>query len=1718
MNPLNFGGGAERGNSRGAVSAFRHGPATLDRPVPSPRVAPPLPPPPPRPPRPSLTQILVEVWGHCRHELTRRGLPNRKHLSSVGATVLVLAGGHWAFPSTCAAFHMAAGRADDNQGDEQAAIGEYTQVIALQPRTAEGYVRRARAYYTAFQYGQAIADETQVQRLTDDPQVRADSLMWRGYDYDLSGDHAWGITDFTASLAINARVPDTHVQTADASDKTPDAHKGRLWAYWRSKQYGLAARDCDALIAADGSYAGSYLIRGRLRCSMGDMVGARADFEAAYGRAPRLLPAYLNLEDMLEKQGQPRQALDVARAALRANPSSAVALGTFRNPLLHYRALRSRGVEVVDADPQAVFQALVHDGKHLPFRAKPDPVAAPSPTQPRLGLTVESDEGGLSLAETLADELPAVPAGSLDTDSTAQGRTRARIILQTASSPTDLQKRLLNTYYTSKSFIEEQGINTLFLVLGMLTWYEADSSQEARRSPLVLVPVDIDRGDASAPFHLSFRDEEIGENLSLATLLRQDFGITLPELPDAHDLDVTAYCAQVGTAVRAQARWAVDASAVSLGFFSFSKFLMFKDLDEKSWPESQKPSEHALMQALLGGGFREEEPRYSAQDQLDQSVTPADTYTVVDADSSQALAVLDVNQGRNLVIQGPPGTGKSQTITNIIAEAVGRGRRVLFVSEKQAALEVVKGRLDRLELGNACLELHCNKSNKKVVLGELKRTMDMDRPVLGSVEDNLNLLVGTRERLNRYCEAVNAPVGRSGLTLHDVLGEWLLFQNTFSGVELPRLDLGDTTAWTSLDFRRRDALVAELQAHLAAMGTPQAHPFWGSGRATFLPSDAGDLRRLSSTALGGVQGLSQAARALAASLGLPAPTTIQDADVLAQAVLRACAAPEHDGMRFSAGEWLSRRADLERLLGLGERVAALRAQYDAVLLPEAWDADVLNARAALLDYGPKWWRFLSGDWRAARKRLASLCRQVPPARADQQVTLLDAILELRQARKEFDKRQALGATLFGAQWEGERSRWEVLRRLLDWIAELQQQVGGGRLPKAFLDFLTGSSDLTDLEPQAGAVTSQGQAVKEDLAKVVQFVELREALRFGTQGGLAAQPLPSLEAVLSQWAASPHLLQQMVQFNGIAQQCRAEGLESVAALAASQPDPTQIVPAFRRTWYLNLMRKGLMDNPHLASFNSASHEKAIEQFRALDTRLLGHNRARLAQRHWDDLPSGRGDGQVRVLTREFEKKARHMPLRKLLSEAGRAVQAIKPVFMMSPLSVAAYLVPGDLEFDLVVFDEASQVKPVDAFGALLRGRQAVVVGDSKQLPPTNFFDALTGADGDDDEELNVTQDLESVLGMFVAQESPQRMLRWHYRSRHESLIAVSNQEFYDNGLVIFPSPDAAREHLGLRYRHLPETVYDRGRSGTNPKEAAAVADAVMAHAQSQVVKPPSERLTLGVAAFSVAQMQTILDQLEVRRRQTPASEPFFNTSAVEPFFVKNLENVQGDERDIIYISLGYGRDASGKVSMNFGPLNGRGGERRLNVLITRAPALRGVHQPDPRRHRLEQHPVPGRQGPEALPGLCALGPARPVGPVGARARLAVRAGGDEAAPVPGTPGRAAGGLRGLLYRHGRGGPRPPRPLHPGRGVRRGDLPQCAVGAGPRPPAGAGAARPGLEAAPHLEHRLHPPPRRRDAPPARGHRAGAACPSPDGRPRPPRAVGPRTKRYTENRRRA
>jgi very-short-patch-repair endonuclease len=303
--------------------------------------------------------------------------------------------------------------------------------------------------------------------------------------------------------------------------------------------------------------------------------------------------------------------------------------------------------------------------------------------------------------------------------------------------------------------------------------------------------------------------------------------------------------------------------------------------------------------------------------------------------------------------------------------------------------------------------------------------------------------------------------------------------------------------------------------------------------------------------------------------------------------------------------------------------------------------------------------------------------------------------------------------------------------------------------------------------------------------------------------------------------------------------------------------------------------------------------------------------------------------------EVNKQRNHKPIRKLLREAGAVIQNLKPVFMMSPLSVAQYLEPGAIEFDLLVIDEASQVQPVDALGAVARARQIVVVGDDKQLPPTMFFSKITSNnDPSKEDELEEegqvkAKELESILSLCKARGMHSTLLQWHYRSRHESLIAVSNQRYYENKLFIVPSPWKENAGLGLKWRPV-NGVYDRSNTRSNPTEAKEVALAVLDHARRSPEK------TLGVAAFSMTQQRAIQDEVEVLRRTHPTDmEPFFAKHPYEPFFVKNLENVQGDERDVIFLSVGYGKDTEGRMFQNFGPLNKAGGERRLNVLISRA---------------------------------------------------------------------------------------------------------------------------------------------------------------------------------------
>ena len=1176
-----------------------------------------------------------------------------------------------------------------------------------------------------------------------------------------------------------------------------------------------------------------------------------------------------------------------------------------RNTLINYRPLKSRGIEIIDELPQEIFRILVQEGRKMSFLSMPEEMAE----------RAEGQEGFVELFTQPEEDESDVSARHLDNK------------LQTPYTSAKLQRRLLNTYYAARTFIEEQGVNVLYIALGMLEWYESPSSDVKRRAPLILIPAELSRTSVQAMFRVRYTEDDIGDNLSLIAKLRSEFDIALPLISSLEEFDVSSYFDDIEETISNYSRWTVDRGVAALGFFSFGKFLMYNDLDVTQWPEEVSPSKHRVIQALLDEGFETPDARLDKDAHLDSHLNPEEVYHVMDADGSQTLAMLDVKQGHNLVIQGPPGTGKSQTITNLIAEAIGQRKTVLFVSEKMAALEVVKRRLDNIHMGDACLKLHSHNTRKNSVLKELERTLRLGEPKLEEFEQDLSVLLNTRKHLNAYCEAVNTTIGESGVSPYHAYGRLVRLQQLWDSTEPPIVDTASMRMWTAEAFKRREEIAERLQALLAKMGTPSNHPFWGSRRKVFLPTEKPQILRAVQEALEAIKHLREAAASLSDQLGLKQPADRTDADVICRAARRAMESPNLKGIQLDTRTWRERKDDLFTLLQAGSRFEKLHEVYDSLLIPEAWDQNVLELRQHLVNYGEKWWRFLVGDFRRAKNKLAGLCQHPLPKAASERTAIADAIIEAHRLKADIAKRASFGKELFGAQWQEEESDWDVLQQITQWMQELYANIEIGEIPKGILAFLSGDTDPNALEPAVSKVEGYLAEQAKKIQNIIDCLEFDSNIRFGEDSLLLLQSFEIQAEILQTCSEQIDRLQEIVAYNHQTVAMIQEQLSPILNLAANWPYAYKhLTDALRFNWFNGLVERAMQERPVLAQFDGATHEQVLTKFRQLDGLSLKYNRARLALAHWKALPRQGIAGQMGVLRREFEKKRRHLPIRQLMQQAGHAIQAIKPVFMMSPMSIATYLPPSSVTFELVIFDEASQVKPVDAFGAILRGRQTVVVGDSKQLPPTSFFDSLIEAEEEADTS---TADMESILGLFNAKGASERMLCWHYRSRHESLITVSNQEFYNNRLVIFPSPDADRIELGVVYHNLPHTYYDRGGSRDNKGEAQAVAKSVMDHARNH------PDWTLGVATFSKAQMEAVQNQLELLRRQDPTCEEFFNGHQEEPFFVKNLENVQGDERDVIYISIGYGRDANGYLTMNFGPLNQDGGERRLNVLITRA---------------------------------------------------------------------------------------------------------------------------------------------------------------------------------------
>ncbi|MEA2917098.1 MAG: hypothetical protein QOJ15_9179 [Bradyrhizobium sp.] len=1180
-----------------------------------------------------------------------------------------------------------------------------------------------------------------------------------------------------------------------------------------------------------------------------------------------------------------------------------------RNRLLNtpLRTRNNRAIEIVDEKADEIFQLLTSN-KAFTFLS---------------GVQLsEVDRAALDPDDDVTGGIPQPDDDAVDERGIALRHSDTR--LQTRLTSEGLQKRLFDIWYDAQTLEQEQGVNILYLAIGLLRWFDNDTSEIARHAPLVLLPVKLERSSAADKFKMRWREEPPSPNLTLQAKMKSEFALAIEDFKDEDEVDLASYCARVAETVSKQKRWEVLPDSMVLGFFSFSKFLMYRDLDPDTWPKEAGIDTREMIGALLRDGFPETSPLFADGAAIDDVIRPIELHHVVDADSSQTVAIAEAAAGRSLVVKGPPGTGKSQTITNIIAAAVARGKKVLFVAEKMAALDVVHRRLRQVGLGPLTLELHSNKVNKRSVLEELKRTRDGQLRPARSDLSVIEKLGEASNSLNAFAKRLHRPLEPSGLSPQAVLGLLARAQQSSASVGF---GLNGAEGWDCAAVEARRLVMNDVAERLRVLGAVPQH-IWRGVRCEALDPVEREALGGRIAALANIQRQAEGhARVASDVLAAPTPRTVADLHK-SLAFLELTPLPAGlDRLALTSPIWTDRKLDdIRRLLEAGRKHVKTWAAAETEFNETGRRADYAAIRTAVVTKGSSLLRFLNGNYRAQIALLRSYVVAPLPQGQASRIALVDRMVAAQTAKAAFHAAQ-LDGTAFGSTWEMERSDWDQLDDILAWRAQ------HAILPAEVWSQLAKATEISAIEAAREGLGDALRKFETRFAALVKELDLDLKRAFGGTE-LPALTLDVVSGRLAAWNGDLEGLSRFITFASRARTLADLGLAPlVDAVHDGVLEPSTLAPAFSRA-YAEVLRIALFNAwPELRSFDGDQHNNVVALFCQLDKARIGLAQEQIVATHANDRPRGAaGIGPLGVVNAEIARKRGHLPIRVLLDKAGPAIQQLKPVFMMSPLSVAQFLKPGGIQFDLLVMDEASQIEPVDSLGAIARVNQIVVVGDERQLPPTAFFKKLTGEEDLDEADEGITiqaKDAESILELCLAKGVPSRMLSWHYRSKHQSLIAVSNREFYENKLFIVPSPYDAVAGMGLKFHHLKGAAYDRGGTRTNPKEAKAIAEAVIRHARSN----PDQ--TLGVATFSVAQRQAVLKELELLRRANPEVEGFFVGESNEPFFVKNLENIQGDERDVIFISVGYGKTGEGYLAHAFGPLSGEGGERRLNVLISRA---------------------------------------------------------------------------------------------------------------------------------------------------------------------------------------
>ena len=1075
-----------------------------------------------------------------------------------------------------------------------------------------------------------------------------------------------------------------------------------------------------------------------------------------------------------------------------------------------------------------------------------------------------------------------------------------------------LTKILTTLYRSARLSIEESGANTLYVALGFLKWYEQGKSTP-HFAPIVLYPVRLERKSANKGYYMVSRDEDPLLNETLFELLKQNYGIEIPDVtPAIHNekgVDITYILAAVRKAIMEQKQWDVVEEA-TLSIFDFNRFVIWNDLRTNRETISEHPMVSSLISNRLSEAILYDETEDVVECASDKIALP------ISADSSQLAAINEAAAGKSFVLHGPPGTGKSQTITNIISNALFHGKRVLFVAEKMAALEVVQKRLAAIGLAPFCLELHSNKTKKSLVMDQLRRTTEVMQQVgddaFTKEAEHLDEL---KSELNSYVEALH-KVYSSGLSVYDCF-------ERYSDIDVPdsaaiKFSQEYVEALTPERLREHTEVVENFES-VAKIVAEHNNALREIGLLEYSP----DIKNRIHTHIGEILPLLEQQKslfsALCSTLGLSvSELSRREYDALCSVVEVLL------GEEIPSGLISNLKGDFVSML---RKFADLKEQFDnhkskilARFKEYILELDYKSLRQQWLAAEQKWFMAKYFDKRRIVNTLSSYSLNGERIDDSAVLGLLESIEKTRTAESEMEEllRYHIDSS-YEVKCELKRAEAQLLRSYSERLSLLQPAsvvladrwaqisrvlVGGWRFDRTLLD--------------------EYLLAYKVLAEKVAVLEQLSASSLSEIGG---DWLEALSSMFERWDANINNLRSKVGYNIVRKQlcdnevgCVVEGFE------CGEVKPKNIIKAYLKSLYKHCANHYISKDDELNFFHSMLFEDKIKRFRKLCREFEEITRRELVVRMTAMLPALRKEASqssdVGYLQKCIRNGCRGISIRKFFETIPDLIARMCPAMLMSPLSVSQYLGSEWPQFDLVIFDEASQMPTCEAVAAISRGKSAIIVGDEHQLPPTSFFMAENFS-----EQHSESEDLESILEDCLALSMSQKYLLWHYRSKHESLITFSNRHFYKNSLMTFPSNDDMATKVSFEY---VKGIYERGTGRNNKEEAKAIVKEI----QKRLSNPQTSSQSIGVVTFNVNQQSLIEDMLNEMLRKNSDLE-VVAARMHEPIFIKNLENVQGDERDVILFSVGYGRDKFGKVAMNFGPLNRDGGERRLNVAVSRA---------------------------------------------------------------------------------------------------------------------------------------------------------------------------------------